>query len=285
MGKLLEPGDEIGLPWDDYADGRVYRLAKGTDFVCSSLAAREAAENAAERLGKVVRTRTDVFRKKIFVWVQFADNQIDDGEPCPCGSTNMPLVNENLALCQACGALNVIFRSKRDRTAEEREVLPGKGDELLEFLLGIPPGKPEQASGKGGGAKGKGRAAGKADGAGPAEANIAGTAQNGKSASGKKAARAQRGRPRLADFSDVELFSYSSSEHTETLCGYGVDGEGRRTLLLVEYPLRDGRRVEDPEAPTGFAHEVRAIDAEPFAAALDLEALRARLEPATVEDS
>jgi hypothetical protein len=280
VGKLLEPGDELGLPWDDYADGRVYRLAKGADFVCSSLAAREAAENAAERLGKVVRTKVDVFRKKIFVWVQFADNQIEDGEPCPCGSTDMPLVNESLAVCRACGALNVILRSKRDRTPqEERQILPGKGDELLEFLLGIPPGKLEQPSGKGGGAKGKGRAPGKADDGGPAEGKVGGAAQNGKTGSGKKAGRPQRQRLQLGDFSGVELFESTSSDKAETFFGYGLDKEGRRMLLLVEYPLRDGRRVEDSEVETGFVHEVRAIDADPFAEAIDFDALRARMVP------
>jgi hypothetical protein len=193
----------------------------------------------------------------------------------------MPLVNESLAVCRACGALNVILRSKRDRTSqEERQILPGKGDELLEFLLGIPPGKLEQPSGKGGGAKGKGRAPGRADGGGPTEGKVGGAAQNDKTTgSGKKAGRPQRQRLQLGDFSGVELFESTSSDKAETFFGYGLDKEGQRMLLLVEYPLRDGRRVEDPEVETGFVHEVRAIDADPFAEALDFDALRARMVP------
>ena len=56
MARLLEDGDELSLPWDDLADGRVWQLVRGRDFFCNPREVDEAAKNAATRLGKAVQT-------------------------------------------------------------------------------------------------------------------------------------------------------------------------------------------------------------------------------------
>ena len=48
--RVLEHHDELGLPWDEWADRRVHRLVKGRDFLRSSEAVVEAAQNAARRM-------------------------------------------------------------------------------------------------------------------------------------------------------------------------------------------------------------------------------------------
>jgi hypothetical protein len=56
MARLLEEGDELALPWDDLADGRVWNLIRGRDFFCNPREVEEAARNAAVRLGKAAQT-------------------------------------------------------------------------------------------------------------------------------------------------------------------------------------------------------------------------------------
>jgi len=91
--KHLEPHDELGLPWDDLADGRAHRLVKGRDFVRGAELVEEAAANAAARLERVVRVYREVRRGAVFLWVQFVHHEIVYGEPATpssAGSTPVP---------------------------------------------------------------------------------------------------------------------------------------------------------------------------------------------------
>lgn len=113
MARLLEDGDELGLAWDDWADGRIWRLERGRDFLRSPQAVEEAARNAAARLDKAARTVRETRGSKLFVWVQFADYSIEPGESCPCGSDQLGRVNDEIAMCGSCGSSLVVAKSKQ----------------------------------------------------------------------------------------------------------------------------------------------------------------------------
>ncbi len=104
MARLLEDGDELSLPWDDLADGRVWQLVRGRDFFCNPREVDEAAKNAATRLGKAVQTVRSLHASVSSIWVQFADYRIEPGSPCPCGSSELRRVNDAYAICAGCGA-------------------------------------------------------------------------------------------------------------------------------------------------------------------------------------
>lgn len=99
--RLLEEGDELGLDWDRWSDGRPWRLKrkrhlKGKTFPV----VREAARNAAVRRGKVVQTLSYIG----YVWVQFSDYRINLGDPCPCGGRELEQVGKLFVRCRTCHA-------------------------------------------------------------------------------------------------------------------------------------------------------------------------------------
>src|SRR5689334_2820116 len=97
---VLEHHDELGLPWDELSDGRMYRLARGENFFRSPEAVAQAAQNAARRLGKAVRLANEIRHRKVFVWVQFVDFETELGQPCPrCGSFDLRALNRQHTEC------------------------------------------------------------------------------------------------------------------------------------------------------------------------------------------
>ncbi len=130
---ILEQHDELGLPWDEWADGRVRRLVKGRDFLQSADALKEAAENAAQRLDKVAVTVKEIRYGNVFVWFQFVEYQIELGDPCPCGSYDLQRVNLQFAECGSCKATLLVLEPKK------RKEPPDEGaaddDPLLDSLL------------------------------------------------------------------------------------------------------------------------------------------------------
>src|SRR5437016_4311996 len=111
---ILEHHDELGLPWDELADGRPYRLTKGKDFFRSPRAVEEAAQNAARRIGRVASVSHEFRNKKTFVWVQFVDYQTELGQPCPaCGSFDLRAVNRQHTDCASCGSTVILVKPKR----------------------------------------------------------------------------------------------------------------------------------------------------------------------------
>src|SRR5262245_7045892 len=108
MARVLEPGDELGLPWDEWSDGRVWRLTKDREFITNPSLVEEAAANAARRLGKSVRMQSETRLDYLHLWVQFADHEIEAGMPCPCGRDDHRWVNEQLVVCGSCGAMSFV---------------------------------------------------------------------------------------------------------------------------------------------------------------------------------
>jgi hypothetical protein len=104
--RQLEEGDELGVDWDRWADGRARRLKRKRDFgdVETSLAI-EAATNAANRMGKALHAIRDRQLPEKYIWVQFADGRIQPGEPCSCGSRRLYRLHPHFVRCSACRAL------------------------------------------------------------------------------------------------------------------------------------------------------------------------------------
>jgi len=98
-------GDDLGADWERWADGRAYRLKRKRHFAdVDPGLARDAAEAAAARMGKAVRTTRDKMMPEKYMWVQFADHCVGPGEPCPCGSRRLLRLHEYFAACPECQA-------------------------------------------------------------------------------------------------------------------------------------------------------------------------------------
>ena len=136
---LLEPHDELGLPWDDWADGQAHLLTRGVDFFRSSDVLVEAAKNAGRRLNRAVTVVKEQRLGRTHVWVQFPEYEILLGESCPCGSQELRRLNQQHAECAACGA-TLILRVPKKRTVADEEMPAGSGpaDELLAPLFALP---------------------------------------------------------------------------------------------------------------------------------------------------
>jgi len=115
--------DDLGVDWERWADGRAFRLKRKRDFAdVEPGKARNAAEAAAARMGKVVLTTRDKQLPRKFVWIQFADAKIKAGEPCPkCGSTRLLRVHRLYARCPECGAFLLLAAGGNQEKAPRAE--------------------------------------------------------------------------------------------------------------------------------------------------------------------
>ena len=112
LRRRLPEGEELGLDWERFADGRPWHLKRKRDFAdLDPLLAREAAGNAAERMGKAVKTVRDRHAPKKYMWVQFADHEIGLGDPCPCGSRRLLRLHTYFARCAECDAQLILSPS------------------------------------------------------------------------------------------------------------------------------------------------------------------------------
>jgi ABC-type polysaccharide/polyol phosphate export permease len=106
--RKLEAGDELGVDWERWANGRAWRLKRKRHFgdVDPGLAI-EAAKNAADRMGKGLQAITDRQYPLKYIWVQFADGKLRSGEPCPCGSRRLLRLHTHFVRCPECGAMHL----------------------------------------------------------------------------------------------------------------------------------------------------------------------------------
>src|SRR5437870_3967633 len=99
------PDDDLGLPWDELADGRTWHLKRGRDFEVDTKALTRAAEVGAGRIGKVACVAADrvarIHHFEEFAWVQFVDHDVEVGKPCPCGGTELRRTHPRYARCPA----------------------------------------------------------------------------------------------------------------------------------------------------------------------------------------
>ena len=297
IGKFLEDGDELGVAWDDMADGRVWRLKRGEHFLRSSHAVQDAAQSAATRLGKAVRTVRQARDRSVSIWVQFADYQIEIGEPCGCGSTALQLVNRGFALCEECGSSLLLIVPKPGRApkvsaakraarkeARAAVVAPATAEEVIREEI-----PPEQAADVPAETAPEPAAEAPPEEAEPTEplATAADPPVTAVEAAppvptpAKLARKTEKSRQKrrkekglqLTDFTDVELYRYATLPNRERFYGYGVSFKGHHCLLLVDYPLDEhGNRVSEPDE-SGEQHSVLAIPSEPFGEAVDFSAI------------
>ncbi len=113
---------ELGIPWEQWADGLPHRLKRKRDFGDFDFElVRVAAKYAAKRMGKAVQVRPDRMMPTTsskYVWVQFADHEIRIGEPCKCGGRRLLRVHPFFARCTLCNAqLLLAPKKKTDETA------------------------------------------------------------------------------------------------------------------------------------------------------------------------
>jgi hypothetical protein len=132
---LLEHHDELGLPWDELADGQTHVLTRGVDFFRSPDALMEAATNAGHRLNRAVNVYKEHRLGRTYVWVQFPEYEVILGEPCACGSLELQLLTPRLAECAACGATVILRQPKRRVGGDEEASGTGPADALLQPLF------------------------------------------------------------------------------------------------------------------------------------------------------
>lgn len=86
-------------------DGRPHRLKRGKHFVGEPKLFQREARLAAEERGRVACFSRDSQGKWGYVWVQFLDAEVKEGEPCPvCGSRELLKLNNNVMRCPSCAS-------------------------------------------------------------------------------------------------------------------------------------------------------------------------------------
>jgi ribosomal protein S27AE len=115
--------EDLGVDWSRWADGRAYRLKRKKDFPNVNPGhARNAAENAAVKMGKVVRTVRDKMIPEKLIWIQFADGEVSAGRPCPrCGSRKLLNLHADVVRCPQCNAQLLLSNQGLDAIESEPE--------------------------------------------------------------------------------------------------------------------------------------------------------------------
>jgi hypothetical protein len=235
----LDPHDELGLPWDDLADGRVHRLIRGRDFVRSADVIEEASENAARRLGRVVRSFKETRWGVVYFWVQFVDHEVMVGDPCPCGSSDLRQVNQFFAECASCKSTVALVRPKPERPVDED--LFAEDEVLLQSLF---------TNGAGAGRKA------------------------GRKRQDASAADPRSDMTRLEAYSKIRLFPSHAEEGRERMYGHGLGPVGSPHLLVVDFAPGDGERIPEtvwsvPVGPFGGLVKLDRLEGREPALELD----------------
>jgi hypothetical protein len=221
------------LSWTKLADGRAWRLKQGKHFLAEPRAFDVEVQAAAARMGKVVRTLREELGKFNYLWVQFADHELQLGSPCPCGHTSQFRQHQFFGRCPHCGARLIYQLPKSELSAEQVALAASDAAALAEGDLPVsaPPPTPQEEHSE---------------------------------------ARVQKGQ--LDAYTGVELERYETKPGRERWRGHGFDAKGRRVLLLVEYPLDERQeRLRVPENPGAYVHRLSAWPVDPFAELIDVE--------------
>jgi hypothetical protein len=100
-----------GLTWEDLADGRPHRLKRGRHFRGDVRTVQAEGALAAEEMGRgMLATRDELGHHNHYVWVQFPDQALIEGEPCRCGGRTFERMHELVLRCDSCGATAAIQR-------------------------------------------------------------------------------------------------------------------------------------------------------------------------------
>jgi hypothetical protein len=101
------------LPWNELLDGRLRRFTRGVDYSGPAEVMEQEARNAAIALGKTAVTFRDDMEFFEYVWVQFMDGKLEEGEPCPkCANTSFEKLQEYFVRCTSCRSFFALTQPK-----------------------------------------------------------------------------------------------------------------------------------------------------------------------------
>lgn len=234
--------------FERWADGRVWRLERDVDFRGSVRAFKRAARAAAADMGRAVRVVPDKLDPEGRVWLQFADGEVAPGEACPCcGSVDLRRLHEHWVRCAACRGMLLLS-------------LPVDDDDVVELVEARPPpaSLPEGL-------------ASSYDAAAPIEASSDDSALPEAPAATAPPLRVPKA---LDTLSGVELYRWRIVDQRELCYGHGLSPGGDVTLVTIEFKLRNGRRLANPNDSEQWLYTMRAMPYAPFEDIFDLESLR-----------
>lgn len=108
----LENFDPTELPWEEWADGRPRRLKRGKHYEGSPRVVERAARAAASEMDRAVVTTVDQVAKWEYIWVQFVDQAVEEGQPCRCGGRHFARHHVRFARCEVCGRTTALTEPK-----------------------------------------------------------------------------------------------------------------------------------------------------------------------------
>jgi hypothetical protein len=121
-GSMTAAGPEAGgderpspwrLPWNELVDGRLRRFRRGVHYSGLGEALEQEARDAAGELGKTAITFRDNMQVFEYVWVQFVDGRLEEGEPCPkCSNTSFEKLQEYFLRCTRCRSFFAVTEPK-----------------------------------------------------------------------------------------------------------------------------------------------------------------------------
>jgi hypothetical protein len=101
------------LPWNELVDGRLRRFRRGVHYSGLGEALEQEARDAAGELGKTAITFRDNMQVFEYVWVQFVDGRLEEGEPCPkCSNTSFEKLQEYFLRCTRCRSFFAVTEAK-----------------------------------------------------------------------------------------------------------------------------------------------------------------------------
>jgi hypothetical protein len=128
------------LPWNELVDGRLRRFKRGVHYSGMAEALEQEARTAANELGKTAITFRDNMQVLEYMWVQFVDGRLEEGEPCPkCSNTSFEKLQEYFLRCTRCRSFFAITEPKRVIPEPEKpsiaefgafKLLSANGDEI-----------------------------------------------------------------------------------------------------------------------------------------------------------
>jgi len=94
----------LNVTWQELADGRPHRLKAQRHFVGDLRALQEEAGAVAERMGRGILLLKDELGRNQYLWLQFADQTLIEGDACRCGNPSFVRLHERLVRCDVCAA-------------------------------------------------------------------------------------------------------------------------------------------------------------------------------------
>ena len=132
------------IDWDQLLDGKLRRFKRGKHYVGLSDALIRQTKLAAEERDKKAIAFKDQIGKYEYVWVQFLDGQIEEGDPCPrCQATSLERRQEYFARCPSCEAMLAVSAPAKalgpdpDDVAEilDARLLSPQGEQIEELSV------------------------------------------------------------------------------------------------------------------------------------------------------